>query len=349
MKKYGVLIVDDSAFMRRAIGHLIEQDPMFYVVGIARNGLDALEKLQRLAPDVITMDVEMPEMDGIEALEKVMQICPTPVVMLSNQTGEGTQSTIRALELGAIDFFLKEDLITDTPDAHVVADFHARMKIAASAHITSSIWDAGHDVEGVSRSSDYKAGDCPAYDLLVIGCSTGGPSALQTLLPRFPQDYPACIVVVQHMPPGFTGPLADRFNSICQLRVKEAENGDELLPGTIYIAPSGFQTTARRRTDGKVELLVSGEPEMLYKPSVDVTLKSMAPLYREKLLSVILTGMGNDGMEGCRLVKEHGGTVLAEAEESCVVYGMPKAVFNAGLADAQVLLPRMFSRIMALT
>jgi two-component system chemotaxis response regulator CheB len=346
VKEYGVLIVDDSAFMRRAIRLLIEKDPAFYIVGIARNGLEALEKLQRFEPDLITMDVEMPELDGIATLERVMQERPTPVVMLSNQTGEGTQSTIRALELGAVDFFLKDALMTDALETSVLADFHARLKIAATAKVTADVPTSEPDMDGPA-SCDSKGGDAPAYNLLVIGCSTGGPSALQTILPRIPADYPASIVVVQHMPPGFTEPLAKRFDLICQMRVKEAEHGDLLLPGTIYIAPFGFQTTARKLTDGKVALQVSGEPTMLYKPSVDVTLQSLAPIYRNKLLTVVLTGMGNDGLEGCRAVKEHGGLVLTEAEESCIVYGMPKVVYEAGLADTRVTLPRMFSSIMS--
>lgn len=323
---------------------LIEQDSAFYIVGIARNGYEALEKLQRFEPDVITMDVEMPELSGLEALARLMRERPTPVVMLSSQTGSDTRSTVRALELGAVDFFLKEDLIKDSLDAGVLADFHARMKTAAEARFTTN---APLLTVNEASFAYSKKGKAPAYDLLVIGCSTGGPSALQTILPRFPADYPASIIVVQHMPPGFTKPLAERFDNMCQLRVKEAEDGDLLLPGKIYISPSGYQTTARVRSDGRVALQVSEEPLMLYRPSVDVTLQSLAAIYRERLLSVVLTGMGHDGLEGCRVVKEHGGIVLTEAEESCIVYGMPKAVYDAGLADQQAVLSRMFSCIMS--
>ena len=408
MRKYGVLIVDDSAFMRRAVGLLVERDPAFFVAGIARNGQEALEKLKRLAPDVVTMDVEMPGMDGLQALERIMREHPVPVVMLSNQTGEGTQATIRALELGAVDFFLKETLISDAPDEGALRDFHARLKIAATAKVAGVMpaagpagtaeppasgpsgqvrsagpagsagcagpngragsavqagpagpnGPAGSAVQagpagldapsGTGAASPGRAGSGrPAYDLLVIGCSTGGPSALQAILPRFPADYPAAMIVVQHMPPGFTGALAERFNTICGLRVKEAEEGDPLAPGTIYFAPSGYQTTARRLADGRVVLHVDEEPDMLYRPSVDVTLNSAAPIYRNRMLAVVLTGMGQDGLEGCRRVKAHGGLVLTEAEESCVVYGMPKVVHEAGLSDAQAALPAMFSGIMS--
>jgi two-component system chemotaxis response regulator CheB len=389
VRKYGVLVVDDSAFMRRAVGLLVERDPAFFVAGIARNGLEALDKLRRLAPDVVTMDVEMPGMDGLQALEHIMREHPVPVVMLSSKTGAGTQATIRALELGAVDFFPKESLISDAPDEGTLRDFHTRLKIAATAKVAGVMPAAGPagtaeppasgpsgqvrlagpagSAEPGSAAQAGSAGPAgldapawtgpasrggagsgaPAYDLLVIGCSTGGPSALQAILPRFPADYPAAMIVVQHMPPGFTAALAERFNTICGLRVKEAEEGDPLVPGTIYFAPSGYQTTARRLADGRVVLHVDEKPDLLYRPSVDVTLRSAAPIYRNRMLAVVLTGMGQDGLEGCRQVKANGGLVLTESEESCVVYGMPKAVHEAGLSDAQAALPAMFSGIMS--
>ncbi|NHN32807.1 protein-glutamate methylesterase/protein-glutamine glutaminase [Paenibacillus agricola] len=344
MKQYGVLIVDDSAFMRRAVSLLFEKDPAFYIVGIARNGIEAIEKLQRFKPDVITMDVEMPGMGGIEALELIMKEHPVPVVMLSSQTGEGTQATIQALQLGAIDFFLKESLIHESLDSLVLNDFLERMKIAATAKIANrSIQETVVDSPILREGHSLN----PSYDLLVIGCSTGGPSALQTILPRFSPDFNASIIVIQHMPPGFTGPLAERFNNICQMRVREAQDGDLLQPGTIYIAPSGYQTLIRKWPDGSKTLKVTEEPVMLYKPSVNVTLESAAPIFEDKLLAVVLTGMGNDGLEGCRMVRKHQGRILVEAEESCIVYGMPKVIFEAGLADRQVALPRIYQHILS--
>jgi two-component system, chemotaxis family, protein-glutamate methylesterase/glutaminase len=351
VKRYGILIVDDSAFMRRAIGLLLEKDPSFYIVGVARNGIEALEKVKRFKPDAVTMDVEMPEMDGIAALEEIMRSEPLPVVMLSSQTGEGAEATLKALTLGAVDFFLKRDLISDTVNPQLISDFHARMKNAAEARLPGACDRAEHPApssgQDQSQGQGHREGEVdeskPALiDLLVIGCSTGGPSALQTILPRFPPHFPAGIIVVQHMPPGFTKPLADRFDQLCPLRVKEAEQGDVIEAGTIYIAPAGYQTVLRQERSGRAVIDIVTENELLYRPSVNPTLTSASMIYKERLLTAILTGMGNDGLEGCRIVKQNGGRVLTEAEESCIVYGMPRAVYEAGLSDRQAHLSHMF-------
>jgi two-component system chemotaxis response regulator CheB len=348
MQQYGVLVVDDSSFMRRCISLLIEKDPQFFVIGIARNGIDAIEKVQRLKPDIVTMDVEMPEMDGINALEEIMKTCPVPVVMLSNYTEEGTKTTIRALELGAIDFFLKSELVKEDVKQEVINGFLNKLKtIVERAKIPSQ--EIKVPVENVMKPIENKVvAKGNLADLLIIGCSTGGPSALQSILPRFPKDTRVPIVVLQHMPPGFTKPLAERFDTICNLHVKEAEDGDILEAGNIYIAPAGFQTLLNKNVDGKVALKVEdySAVEVVYKPSINVTLDSAAPIYKERLLSVILTGMGNDGFVGCESVKKYNGRIIVEAEESCIVYGMPKVVFEAGLADIQVPLSNIYQKIM---
>ncbi|WP_166243223.1 protein-glutamate methylesterase/protein-glutamine glutaminase [Paenibacillus turpanensis] len=367
MKRYGVLIVDDSAYMRRAIGLLFERDSQFYIVGVARNGIEALEKISRFQPDVVTMDVEMPEMDGIAALERIMKEHPLPVVMLSAHTVEGAKATLQALELGAIDFFLKASLLQENEERGVVDDFLQRVKAAAEGKVRrageisaeeagagsapgkTSVGTSAASAASGNEQRNIRGSAKPPVDLVFIGCSTGGPSALQTILPRFPGDFPVPIVVVQHMPPGFTRPLAERFDGLCQLRVKEALSGEELTPGTIYIAPAGFQTIIQRG-EGKTDkfLVFSSESDTsLYKPSIDVTLESAAPLFQERILSVILTGMGSDGLEGCRAVKARNGTVLAEAEESCIVYGMPRVVVEAGLADRQVHLSAVYGQIVS--
>jgi two-component system chemotaxis response regulator CheB len=343
MKKYSILVVDDSAFMRRAISQILEEDPSFSVVGIARNGLEAIEKIYRLKPDLVTMDVEMPEMNGIKALEQIMKTSPVPVVMLSSRTRDGAKETIQALEIGAIDFFLKDNLINSEVTNKQIQEFLLRLKGIVEAN-PLNVSPEGRPQVNKTRKINNRH-----IELLFIGCSTGGPSALQTILPHFPKDFPIPIVVAQHMPPGFTNPLADRFDTLCQLRVKEVQDGQVLHGGTIYIAPSGYQTRFEKRQDDTVIFKVDNEAESqaLYKPSVDITLTSAAPIFTDRLLTVILTGMGVDGMQGCGLVKKYNGTVFVEAEESCIVYGMPKAVQEAGYADGQYNLSQMYNEIIS--
>ncbi len=345
MEQYGVLVVDDSSFMRRCISQIIEKEPQFFIIGIARNGQDALEKVQRLKPDIVTMDVEMPEMDGIEALCQIMKVCPVPVVMLSNHTEYGAKTTIKALELGAVDFFLKSELVGDDAAPRAVNTFLNCLKT-----IVKGVKIPVYEEQIIAQEVQPKVinGSGQRADLLVIGCSTGGPSALQSLLPRFTKELNVPIIVIQHMPPGFTGPLAERFDTICNLRVKEAQDGDALETGTIYIAPAGYQTFLNRKSDGTVLLQIEDYSpiETLYKPSVNVTLLSAAQVYKNRLLALIMTGMGNDGLLGCEEIKRQNGKVIVEAEESCIVYGMPKVVFEAGLADAQVPLHQIYQQVM---
>ncbi|GCL73214.1 chemotaxis response regulator protein-glutamate methylesterase [Paenibacillus naphthalenovorans] len=343
MSRYGVLIVDDSAFMRRAISLLIEKDPDFFIVGIARNGLEAIEKIKRFKPDVVTMDVEMPEMDGITALEQIMKYHPVAVVMLSTLTGEGAEATLTALQLGAVDFFPKSSLMKDPAEPKIIDDFLMRVKAAASAKLPLR-----NNVVSVKEAvEENKKRGSASVDLLIIGCSTGGPSAIQSILPRFTPDFPAGIVVLQHMPPGFTKPLADRFDNLCNLKVKEAEDGDVVMPGVIYVAPAGYQTLFQKTNDGKTTFKIVVDESKLYKPSIDVSLQSGSSIYRDRLLVVILTGMGTDGLIGCGEVKRQRGHVIVESEESCIVYGMPKAVYEAGYADRQVSLPNIYQEILS--
>lgn len=358
MQQFGVLVVDDSSFMRRCISLIIEKDPQLFIIGIARNGIEAVEKVQRLKPDIVTMDVEMPEMDGMTALKEIMEICPVPVVMLSNRTDEDPETAFRALELGAADFYLKSLLLKDNVKPEIIKEFLGRLKAIAEKARKDVIRkqerkatseNVSEIIENILNMPEGRIETKPRLaDLLIIGCSTGGPSALQSILPRFPKDTRVPIVVLQHMPPGFTKPLAERFDTICNLRVKEAEDGDILEAGNIYIAPSGYQTLLDKKTDDSVALRIEDHLfiETVYKPSINVTLDSAAPIYKERLLSVILTGMGNDGLIGCKSVKKYNGRVIVEAEESCIVYGMPRAVYEAGLADVQVPLSDIFHKIM---
>lgn len=342
MEKYGILVVDDSAFMRRGISKILENDPHFFVVGIARNGEEAVEKVERLKPDLVTMDVEMPVMNGLKALEEIMKHTPVPVVMLSSHTGEGASETLKALELGAVDFFLKENLLNINADINQIQEFLLRLQSICQTKMTPGLKKVHLGGNLPSQKKHTKP------ELIIIGCSTGGPSALQAILPNFQAGFSIPIVVCQHMPPGFTTPLAERFDTLCQLNVVEAANGHELKPGTIYIAPSGYQTRFLRTKEGTVMFKVDNHAEdhSLYKPCIDVSLSSAAPLFEERLLSVILTGMGTDGMEGCGLVKRFNGNVFVEAEDSCVIYGMPKAVLEAGYADGQFTVSQMYREIM---
>ncbi|MCH6263934.1 protein-glutamate methylesterase/protein-glutamine glutaminase [Neobacillus citreus] len=343
MKKYGVLVVDDSAFMRRAISQLIEGDSQFFVVGIARNGLEAIEKVNRLRPDLVTMDVEMPEMNGIAALEQIMNTSPVPIVMLSSRTGEGAAETIQALELGAVDFFLKESLIRSRVEQEHIQEFHMRLKSIVEAKRRPPVAVKQTQLKAVRVVRQRQT------ELIFIGCSTGGPSALQAILPRFSANFPIPVVVAQHMPAGFTKPLAERFNSLCQLPVQEAKDGQVIKAGNIYIAPSGYQTLFEKKPDGSVvfKIFDKVEGKTLYKPSIDISLNSAAPIFTNRLLSVILTGMGADGTKGCSLVKKYLGHVFVEAEDSCVVYGMPKSVLEAGYADGQFLLSQIYQEIIS--
>ncbi len=342
MKKYNVLIVDDSAFMRKAITKLIEQDEKLHVVGIARNGIDAIEKINRLKPDVITLDIDMPEMDGITALRKIMVECPLPVIMLSNVEYHEATTSINCIQMGAVDFFVKDRLFNATAPEEV-ENFLEKIRTATQAKVQPTV-----EVKPFTPDSDELEVKS-AEGLIIIGCSTGGPSALQSILPHFSKNFPLPIVVIQHMPKGFTKPLADRFNSICALNVKEVEYDGELLePGNIYIAPAGFQTTITKRDHTYLLNLSEHSPiPTLYHPSVDVTLLSAAPLFQDKLVTAILTGMGQDGLLGSKEVKRYNGRILVEAEETCVVYGMPKVVFEEGIADLQTPLHNMYKSIMA--
>jgi len=306
-----VLVVDDSSFMRRCISLIIEKDPQLFIIGIARNGIEAIEKVQRLKPDIVTMDVEMPEMDGMTALKEIMRVCPVPVIVLSNQTDKDPETTFQALELGAADFYLKNALLEENVKPEIIREFLDRLKAIAQKARKCGKKEIKQKTDSekvseildniLSKSEDLIKTKTGAADLLIIGCSTGGPSALQSILPRFPKDTHVPIVVLQHMPPGFTKPLAERFDAICNLRVKEAEDGDIVEAGNIYIAPAGYQTFFDKKANGVIALRVKDCPSVktLYKPSINVTLDSAAPIYRERLLSVILTGMGNDGLVGC--------------------------------------------------
>ena len=354
-----VLVVDDSGFFRRRVSEILSADPTIQVIGTATNGREAIDQTLALKPDVITMDYEMPLMDGITAVRHIMQRCPTPVLMFSSLTHEGARVTLDALDAGAVDFLPKnfED-ISRNPEkvkqllcekVHSISRSNRRLSsysappAAMPAPVASRPAPGGLAVPGATpapvratpvASRAAAASPAPkrkAYKLVAIGTSTGGPVALQRVLTQLPGNFPAPIVLVQHMPAAFTKAFAERLDKLCRISVKEAEDGDMLRPGLALLAPGGKQLMIDGR--GTVRIL-PGDERLNYKPCVDITFGSAAKAYGDKVLAVVLTGMGADGREGARLLKQGGSTVWAQDEASCVIYGMPMAIVKAGLADA---------------
>ncbi|MDB6140999.1 MAG: chemotaxis response regulator protein-glutamate methylesterase [Pseudomonas sp.] len=359
-----VLVVDDSGFFRRRVSEILSADPNIQVVGTATNGKEAIEQALALKPDVITMDYEMPMMDGITAVRHIMQRIPTPVLMFSSLTHEGARVTLDALDAGAVDFLPKnfED-ISRNPEKvkqllcekiHTISRSNRRFSgISAPAPHAPAPTPAASSPTGTYNSSSAPARSVPprpaapaahapavhhspapkrkAYKLVAIGTSTGGPVALQRVLTQLPANFPAPIVLIQHMPAAFTKAFAERLDKLCRISVKEAEDGDILRPGLALLAPGGKQMMVDGR--GAVKIL-PGDERLNYKPCVDITFGSAAKSYGDKVLAVVLTGMGADGREGARLLKQGGSHIWAQDEASCVIYGMPMAIVKADLADA---------------
>lgn len=383
-----VVVVDDSAFVRNTLTAILERDHDIEVVGTARDGQEALESIRTHDPDVVTLDIEMPKMDGLTALRHIMTEMPRPVLMISSLTSDGAEATLKALDLGAADFIEKQRM----PDAeyeklvrkkvHAVAGSildrikrhvrHARPAVTPTppaAHGTAGFARAAgatargsqgsafsHPAAAPQRPSFLSAHHPPAThvsslsssqntapakivslppgrpvrDIIVIGVSTGGPPVVQKILSQLPANLPACILIAQHMPATFTGPFARRLDSTSQLTVSESQEVEKLRSGHVYVCPGGKHLRVKTMT----EAAVTAEPvEALYKPSANVLMETAGRLLGRKTLGVMLTGMGNDGLEGARILKKEGGRLLAQSEASCVVYGMPKAVVDEGLAD----------------
>ena len=345
-----VLVVDDSGFFRRRLVEIFSADPRLQVVGTANNGQEAVDKVQSLSPDVVTMDYEMPVLDGISAVANIMKLKPTPVLMFSSLTHEGARVTLDALEAGAVDFMPKnfEDISRDsTVVKHALVDrvlTVARTRVGgqAKAAPVTRVKEAPKPIvtdRGVIIPRSRKK-----VSLVAIGTSTGGPMALQAVLTKLPKGFPTPLVLVQHMPAAFTHAFAERLNNICQITVKEAVDGDKLQPGVALLAPGGKQMMVDPRNGGCVRIL-EGDERLNYKPSVDVTFGSASKCYPGKVLSVVMTGMGADGREGSRMLKSSGSKVWIQSEDSCVIYGMPQAVEKAGLADDVIHLDHIGERI----
>jgi two-component system chemotaxis response regulator CheB len=345
-----VLVVDDSAFMRKSLTAMLEEGKQIQVVGVARNGEEAVQQVQQLKPDVVTMDVEMPGMTGLQALQHIMTKNPVPVIMVSSLTAEGAQETLQALEWGAVDFIPKQldGVVSKISEIQkilvpkVLAARYAGSKLKR-LNVTVAKKVAGPTKTLSSRSVSLTRG----AKLIAIGCSTGGPQALFEIVPTIPADCPAGIVIVQHMPNSFTKPFAERLNNLCALEVREAADGDEVKAGRVLVAPGGmqFRIVKKSITTAAVKLSPNYEKHP-HSPSVDIMLQSVAELFGERSIGVILTGMGHDGLEGMKAIKAAGGRTVAQDEASSVVYGMPKAVVEAGCAEKVVSLSKVVGEIM---
>ncbi|MHB8140010.1 MAG: protein-glutamate methylesterase/protein-glutamine glutaminase [Vulcanimicrobiaceae bacterium] len=327
-----VLVVDDSAFMRRAITKMLEGEEGIVVCATARSGEEAIEKAVALRPDIITMDVEMPGMGGLEAVRRIIAHERVPIIMVSALTQQGAETTFHALDLGAVDFIAKPDAAYENIQG-VARDLVAKIRTFARRGAQPL---ADRSRTSYAPSLPARRAVASAFECVAIGTSTGGPVALSHVLPRLPANFPLPLVVVQHMPLGFTRPLADRLNAQSKVRVVEGAQGMVLEPGLAIIVPSGRQADLHR-THGTVELrLVDDDGNSLHVPSVDILAETVAQAYRSASVGVILTGMGQDGVRGLRALKDRGGYVVGQDEATCVVYGMPRAAARAGLVDRVV-------------
>jgi two-component system, chemotaxis family, protein-glutamate methylesterase/glutaminase len=345
-RKIRAVVVDDSAFMRKSLSLMMESSGEIEVIGIARDGIEGVEMVKKKLPDIVTMDIEMPKMDGITALQQIMKDCPTPVLMVSSLTTDGAKETLKALEYGAIDFIpkemsyvsvnigkIKEDLIEKVKTIVKQKSLSLRLKRIRTFSIHKK------DIS-TSRNLPVSLDALPniGYRAVGLGISTGGPLSLQKVIPKLSSKLFVPVFIVQHMPAKFTKSLAERLDSLSEINVKEAEDGEIVKPGVVYIAPGGLHMTVQKSTALDSKIVITENPlESLHRPSVDVMLNSLLKVYGKYTLGIIMTGMGHDGAEAIKELKLLGGYSIAQDEDSCVVYGMPKAIVDAGFAD--IVLP----------
>ncbi len=349
MSSIRVLIVDDSAFIRKALQRMLLADPSIEVVGVARDGAEGVRLAAELHPDVVTLDVKMPVMDGLEALRRILADRPTPVLMLSSFTGEGAETTLQALELGALDFLDKSSVKSSMDFVNIGPALITKIKALAGIG-GEKIQHVAAERAAVRPSPQAAAVVSPSpdelpYDLVCVGASTGGPSMLQSLLTQIPANYPFPIAIVQHMPPGFTRPLAERLDSITAVKVVEAADGEPLVPGKVVIAPAGLHMVVGRREGRLVARLTRFPESSLHRPSVDELFLSAARTTRARTVGVILTGMGKDGAQGMVKLRETGAFTIAQDERTSVVWGMPRTAVEMGGArvvlGASEIAPRL--------
>lgn len=346
MSKVKVLVVDDSAFMRKLIVDFLSESPQIEVVGTARNGKEALEKVSLLNPDVVTLDVEMPIMNGLETLKQMMAKHPLPVVMLSSTTTEGAENTITAMQYGAVDFVAKPSGVISLDLYKVKEELINKVLLASRANVRAISKDNAGEMRANQRIKTVCDRKHQRKKIVCIGTSTGGPRALQQVLTKLPENIAAPIMIVQHMPKGFTKSLAQRLDSLSSIAVKEAEDGETLQNGTAYIAPGGFHLLVHEAKGSLTACVEQSPPRNGHRPSVDVLFESISALTDYEKIAVIMTGMGSDGTMGLRRLKESGNTkVIAEDEKTAVVFGMPRAAIQANVVDMVVPLEQIAEMI----
>ena len=352
-----VLIIDDSAFMRKALSIMLESDPDIKVIGTARDGAEGFDLVKKLKPDVVTLDIEMPRTNGLQCLEMIMKEAPTPVLVVSSITTQGAEVTLEALNKGAVDFIAKTQSFVAIDITKIKVDLIIKVKAVAKRRHRfaprGSLVSSSRP--GQTSKSEIAPPPLEVYSLksarincIAIGVSTGGPPIVQAILSALPADYPVPLLIAQHMPKEFTGSFASRLNNLSNIHVKEAETGDPVTRGNAYIGRGGMHLTVNR-TGIRVNVHLTEDPkEHLYHPSADVLFESTSRVYGGPVLGVILTGMGKDGVVGLRDLKAKGGRILAQNEESCVVYGMPKAAVDEGLADATLNIESIIASLLTL-
>ncbi|MGH9144664.1 MAG: chemotaxis-specific protein-glutamate methyltransferase CheB [Vicinamibacterales bacterium] len=334
-----VLIVDDSAYVRKVIRQMLSRSPFLEVVGAARDGREALELVEELEPDVVTCDLTMPQLDGVGFIKAQMAIRPLPIVVVSVASESG-ELVLSALDAGAVDFVQKPTALATDRVFEIADELIDTVKAAAAARPSVA--------RAIPPPAEISSATARSVDMVVIGISTGGPQALKMLIPRLPAQLSVPIAIVLHMPVGYTELYARKLNEQSALTVVESQGGEVVTKGMVYLAPAGRHLTLRRGPEGEVVTQLDVRPlDTLYRPSVDALFQSAAEVYGARVLGIVMTGMGSDGREGAAWIKAKGGTVLTESEASCVVYGMPRSIVEAGLSDGQVLLDRMADAVMA--
>ena len=334
-----VLVVDDSAFVRKVVREMLSRSPFIEVVGMARDGQEALELVEKLNPDVVTCDLTMPDLDGVGFVREQMARKPVPILILSASPEDG-EKVIEALDAGAVDFIRKPTALANDELLLMRQELIDHVKAAARAPLASL------HTPNLPLQKAIVTPKKTRVDLVVIGISTGGPQALRYLLPQFPDDFPVPVGIVLHMPVGYTALFAAKLNEISRAEVREVAEGDVLRPGLVLLGQAGKHFLIRRNAAGSLVSHFSHLPDKPHRPSVDVLFQSAAECCHSRVLGVVMTGMGDDGKQGSAWIKAQGGRILTEAEESCVIYGMPRSVCEAGLSDGAVPLSEMFEAIL---